>query len=85
VAVVERPVQLDLFDPTGDVDLGPVVGTGPAPRLHAHADLTPEQVAGYAAAAVAGVEARRSSWTPLNLMAETAPTASPTARSVPTA
>ncbi len=72
VAVVERPVQLNLFNPTQDVGLGPVVGTGPAPRLHAHADVTPEQVDGYAAAAVAGVEARRSSWTPLNLMAETA-------------
>ncbi len=72
VAVVERPVQLDLFDPATHVDPGPLVGTGKAPQVLTYADVTEEQAAGYAAAAVAGVEARRSSWTPLNLLAETA-------------
>jgi conjugative relaxase-like TrwC/TraI family protein len=70
--VLERPVQMDLFDSTGHVDPGPLVGSGTTPQVVTRADLTPEQVGGYAAAAVAGVEARRSSWTPLNLMAETA-------------
>jgi len=71
VAVVERPVQLDLFDPAPAIDPAPVVGTGPS-WVPERAAVTPQEIAGYAAAAVAGVEARRSSWTPLNLMAETA-------------
>ena len=72
VAVVERPVQLDLFDPARDVDPRPWWG----PARHRGCSPTPtsprRRWTGYAAAAVAGVEARRSSWTPLNLMAETA-------------
>ena len=65
-------MQLDLFDPAPETDPAHVVGTGPSPHIRNFADVTEGQAAGYAAAAVDAVEARRSSWTPLNLMAETA-------------
>ena len=72
VAVMERPVQLDLFDPAVEIDRTPVVGTAEEPQMLTYTDVDPDAVTRYADVAVAGVEARRSSWTPLNLMAETA-------------
>ena len=72
VAVADWPVQLDMFDPAVEVDPTPVAGTAEKPRKLTYSDVDSDEVTRYADAAVAGVEARRSSWTPLNLMAETA-------------
>ena len=57
VAVMERPVQLDLFDPAVEIDRTPVVGTAEEPQMLTYTDVDPDAVTRYADVAVAGVEA----------------------------